>query len=185
MKRRAKHAWPDTLPKLPQGQKWYRGQTVSNWSSTSNKITQDVKSVDVGGFRYQDSHIRWELQPVELEVTNCIRLLRKFRREWRWWIKPIAWIRNETVGGADVILVLYSKGFSIRIDRYGNEIFGPHPCTLFYKSWQDKTEVVWVAICQIEAMWHSDERMLKALNHSIRNGELWQSDQTAQTIVIK
>lgn len=183
MKKRKKRTWPSTLPKLPPGQSWYRSNSF-NWSSTSNKIIDDSPNLDVGGFKYDDSHVRWELQPQLQEVVSCFKLLREFRCEWRWWIKPKAWIRNY-VSNADSILVLYGKNFYIKIERYCNEIFGPHPCILYYKSWQDKTEVAWIAICQIEAMWHSDKRMLKALNHAIRNRELWQSNQTAATIVIK
>ncbi len=150
-------------------------------------------SIDIGGFKFADAPIRWELVPRDYEVISCLALLRKFRQEWRWFKKPIAWARNPEKDGvpmlsqclSDVIISIYPKGFYIRIDRLGNEIFGPHPAKLYYRADQKKGEVAWVAIVQIEAMWHSDDRMLAALNHGIKNKQLWQSDQTAETYVIK
>lgn len=149
-------------------------------------------ALDVGGFKFTNAPIRWELVPTPPKVTTCLKLLRKFRPEWRWFQKPIAFARNPEKNGvplfsthSDVIICVYPKGYYIKIERYGNEIFGPHPCILYYRSDQAKGEIAWLAICQIEAMWHSDERMLIALNRAIKNKELWQSETTAQTIVIK
>lgn len=149
-------------------------------------------ALDLGGFKFADSQAaRWELVPVDPEYTTGLKLLRRFNIEARWWRKPMAWCRNPErkdgiaiFGSKDVILVLYGKNFHITIERYGTEIFGPHPCRLYYRSHQSYGEVAWVAICQIEAMWHSDERMLKALNTEIKNRRLWQSDQTSETIVL-
>lgn len=143
---------------------------------------------DVGGFKFPDAPTRWEIGPVDPEMTNLHALRLKFREEWRWFTKPISWARNpEKAGvlmfpGKDVIVSVYNKGFYIFIER--SDMFGPHPARLYYRSWQDPTQFTWVAICQIEGMWHSDTILLRNLNQEIRNHRLWHSYKSAQLLVI-
>lgn len=146
----------------------------------------------MGGFKFEDSDVAcWELAPVDKEVTTPALLLRQFRREWRWWQRPMLFARNPEkeglplFGDFDVILCGYPHGFFIQIDRYPGESFGPHAARLFYRSWQVTTEIAWVAVCQLSAFWHSDERLLKELNHAIRNKQLYQSRETANTVVLQ
>lgn len=149
-------------------------------------------AISVEGFRYADSHITWELVRQDYEVISCAQLLQKFRKEWRWFIKkPMAWARDpvDRTGepmfsvNLEVIVAAYPKNFHIVIER--TDMFGPHPARLYYRSTQVDNEIAWVAICQVEGMWHSDDRMLKGLNHAIRNKELFQSQKSAELIVIK
>jgi len=179
------------LPTLPPGQKWFRC-TTSSWSLPLGPSKPEPIGMDIAGFKFADSDAAcWELAPKDLEVTNGAMLLRKFRREWRWWRTPMVWARNPekermpVFGGFDVIFIGYSKGFFITIERYPGESFGPHAARLYYRSWQVETEIAWVGICQLSAFWHSDERLLKELNHEIRNRHFFQSFETANTIVLQ
>lgn len=145
-------------------------------------------AIPVDFFKHADSHVTWELQQ-NYDYTSPRILLPKFRKEWRWFLTPIAWARNPEKNGIpmfpldqEVIVAVYPKNFFIKIDR--NDMFGPHPARLMYRSHQIKTEIAWIAICQIEGMWHSDERLLKSLNHEIRNKQLWHSQETANTSVM-
>lgn len=147
------------------------------------------ESIDLQGFRYDDSQAgRWELVR-ELEYASLQQLLKKFRQEWRWWIKkPMGWARDperkeSTCVEMGLILVLYSKGFHVEIRRHHN-ILGPHPARLFYHSHQDPALFTWVAVAQLEALWYSDERILRALNNAVRNKEFWHSDKSSQTLVV-
>jgi hypothetical protein len=178
------------LTSLPRGQYWLRqtGDTSQNKKLGSTTLDEQF---DLGGFKFDDAPSRWELVKAELEVTSCLRLLREFRIEARWWRKPAAWVRNPerngmpVYGDEDVIIAFYGRNFHITIERYGRELFGPHPCRLYYRSRQVKGEFAWVGIAQINAMWFSDEKLLAALNHEIKNKRFWQSDKTATTIVLK
>lgn len=187
-KKRPKAA-PTGPSNVSPGYRWFKCETHS-WPSLGKPEKQSV-GVDVNGFKFHDAPTRWELVPKELEVLSCLQLYRRFRLEARWWRTPMVWTRNPEKEGSpiygpyDIILVLYGQNFHITIERYGSEIFGPHPCRLFYRSFQRPEEQTWVAIAQIHAMWHSDERLLKALNHEIKNRGFWQSDKTASTIVLK
>lgn len=176
----------DKLPPLPVGHYWYRESYVGRTVLAGD----DPSILDVGGFKFDDAPARWALQPADLEYISGIKLLRQFRAEARWWRKPAAWLRNPEKNGIsiygdnDIIIAVYGKNFHITIERYGNEQFGPHPCRLYYRSYQVRGEMAWVGIVQIEAFWHSDERMLKALNHEIKNRRFYQSDKTATTPVL-
>lgn len=146
----------------------------------------------MGGFKFDDSDVAcWELAPVDKEVVTCGMLLQQFRQEWRWWLNPLVWARNPEKEGSpiygqfDVIFCGYPKGFYITIERYPGESFGPHAARLYYRSWQVTTEIAWIGICQLSAFWHSDERLLKELNHTIRNRQMYQSKETERTIVLK
>lgn len=179
----------DSLSPLPRGQYWLR-QTGDDTQNSGLGPTDLEEELDMGGFKFEDSTAgRWALVAVEPELTSCAALLRKFRAEAGWWRKPMVWARNPEgrdgvpmFGNQDIIVVLYGKHFYIAIER--NDMFGPHACRLYYRSYQFVKEIAWIAITQIEGMWHSDERLLKALNHEIRNRKFWQSKATAATIVL-
>lgn len=175
-------------PKIPG--RWYKCKTLE-WE-VPNRSTGTPLGLDVGGFKFDDSDAaRWELLPKDMEVITLAQLLPKFRREWRWWKTPITFARNPEKEGSlifglqDIIIAIYPKGFYITVERYHREIYGPHAARLFYRSYQVPEEIAWVAICQINQYWYSDERMLAALNHEIRNKKLWHSTQTAHTIVLQ
>jgi len=174
---------------LPVGYRWHKC-TTPGWETQA--AIPEAKEIILGGFKFSDSPAAWwELSPAMLSVVSCARLLRQFYREARWWRIPAGWNRNPEKEGVpiygpiDTIIVLYGRNFHIAIERYGEEIFGPHPCRLYYRSQQVEGESAWVGICQITAMWHSDERMLAALNCEIRNRDIWQSEATATTAVLK
>lgn len=182
---------PFVLPPLARGKRWYGPRFVYDWHTRVS--TGEPLGLDVAGFKFDDSEAaRWELVPADMQVTTPAVLLRQFRKEWRWWIKkPVAWVRNpedregHSIYGTDVIVVVYPRNFYIVIERYHREIFGPHPARLFYRSWQVLEETAWIAICQLQIMWHSDERMFKALTHEIRNRNFWHSEATAKEIVLR
>lgn len=179
------------LPKLPRGQRWYGPRIVYDWHTQLS--TGEPLGLDIQGFKFDDSDAaRWELVPREMEVITLARLLQEFRQHWRWFQKPIVFARNPEKEGkfffgefTDMIICVYPRGFHITIERYGREIYGPHAARLFYRSSQDKTEVAWVAICQLNVFWHSDERVLAALNSEIKNRRLWQSPETSRQVVLQ
>lgn len=174
------------LPPVPDGHFIIR----ESYNSTApTLVNPNDFSLDVGGFKHTDSHIVWELVQ-NYEFTNPHQLLKEFRKHWPWYAKkPCAWVRNPEkdgvpfFGNKDVIIVVYPRNFYIEITR--DDMFGPHPARLYYRAYQNKAEVAWIAICQLEAMWHSDERILAALNAEIRNKKLWHSPRTAQIPVIE
>lgn len=189
-KKRPKKVAEPKPPNLPGP--WYRCHTLSWEAPPSPKASaKEPLGVDLDGFKFSDADVRWELVPADLAVTTPALLLPRFRREWRWWLRPLAFVRNPekqgmpVFGPYDVIVAVYSKGFYIVIERYGREMYGPHPARLYYRSHQMPGEIAWVAILQISAYWYSDERILDDLNAQIRNKKLWHSQHTANLIVLE
>lgn len=175
-----------SLPPLPSGHFWIR---ESYHSSDLRVVNLDDYAPEVETFKHSDSHITWELAS-NYDYTSPQKLLKEFRRHWPWYAKkPCAWVRNPEKNGIplygadDVIVAVYCRNFYIAIERKG--MFGPHAARLFYRSYQCKTEIAWIAICQIEGMWHSDVQILRALNFEIRNKQLWHSKETAVIPVIE
>lgn len=150
--------------------------------------------MELQDFGFEGAPLHWSLELTDPRYASLQQLLEKFMEEWSWGKKPLGWVQNpETKDGQpyfadgtnnDYIVAPYRKNFYIVIERSLGEIFGPHIARLMYRSWQVSGEISWVAVCQIEAMWHSDERMLKALTTAIDSGELYQSLKTAETIVL-
>lgn len=144
--------------------------------------------IELQGFKFADSPIHWELVPVDAPVRSLANRLARFTDNWKEDSIPKVWARNpENKDGqklffGEVILVMFSDGFHIVIDKASN-MFGPHAARLMYRSDHVEGEVAWVAICQLSAMWHSDDKMLAALQESINAGELWQSEETAKQVV--
>lgn len=148
--------------------------------------------MDVQGFRFHDAPIQWALEPVDCKLASCATLLAKFLEEWSYDQKPLAWARNPVDKDGrpyyepitDWIVAPYRRNFRLVIERQFGEMFGPHPVRLYYESWQIPGELAWIAICQIRAMWHSDDRMLLAVQEAVNAGELYQSEKTAETLVL-
>lgn len=154
-------------------------------------------SIDIQGFKFEDSPAaRWTLEPVDLKYTTLGKLLRKFYREYKWDKKPLGWARNpinKNTGdpyfdpntNPNVIVAPFRKGFYIVIFEAFRNMFGPHVVRLMYRSNQLDGDDVWVAICQINAMWHGDDRMLAALQEAISTKEFFQSIKSYEQIVIE
>ena len=148
---------------------------------------------DLQGFKFFNAPMRWVLEAKEPEVTTLGQLLKRFMEEWEWGKKPLGWARNPLAPDGtpfygdvvDVVVAPYRKNFYVVIERAFNDLFGPHCVRVFYKSHQIKDDVVWVAICQICCMWHSDEKLQAAMIEAIDAGELYQSEKTAAEIVYK
>lgn len=178
-----------SLPPLPRGQYWLRQPGDTTQYKRLGATTLEPEPLDIGGFKFDAAPARWALAPADPEVITCLKLLRNFYREARWWRKPKVWARNPEkegvpmFGNKDIIIALYGRNFYITIER--KDLFGPHPARLFYRSYQFPKEFAWVAIVQIEGMWFGDERLLKALNYEIRNRNFYQSDETAETPVLE
>lgn len=149
------------------------------------------EDIDVQGFRYPDAPGRWMLEIADEKVTSLQLLLAKFRVEWKWRRgKPLAIARDpvnsEGKGFYDPltnwIVMPYTGQFYFVIERKLRDLYGPHAARLYYKSYQIE-QTWWVAICQLQALWHSDIKMLAALQDAVRGDELYQSEETQQTIV--
>lgn len=158
--------------------------------------------MDLSGFRFDSSLWRWTLEPVDLRVTSLQTLLATFTEDWKYDYHPILLRQPDGTNGylirdpadkngepyydplTNWIYLQYRRGFYITIERQYREIFGPHPARLFYRSWQQPGEIIWVGICQVSAMWHSDERMFKGLQESVNEGGFYQSPKTAETIIV-
>ena len=151
-----------------------------------------MTEIDLRGFRFADAPVQWVLSPADPKVATLQSLLEKFMEEWQWGKKPLGWARDPVNKKGDPLLnpcanwivAPYRRDFYITIGRSFNEIFGPHAVRLMYRPWQLESDCVWVAVCQIRAMWHSDKRLLEAMLMAIDAGELFQSKETADTIVI-
>lgn len=146
--------------------------------------------MDLQGFLFPDSPWKWQFATADYKVASLQQLLQKFEDEYNYDEKPLAFARDPVnkegrpyyATTTNWIVLPYRRGFYFTIERNG--MFGPHACRLYYKSWQADGEIAWVAICQVSAMWHSDERMLAAFTEAINSDELYQSPKTAATIVI-
>src|SRR5687768_4104023 len=115
-------------------------------------------------FKYADSPIEWELAPVDSEVTSLGQLLQRFYtlfdRHDVVTFNPLAWHRNpiqangEPLYSGDNILVLYRRGYHVRIEKEG--MFGPHPAFLYYRC-QEVEDTLWLATLQISGMYYDDD----------------------------
>lgn len=148
--------------------------------------------LDLRGFKFHNAPVRWELVPEMLPVTSLQLLLEKFYEEWQWHSKPLGWARDpENKDGTPVfphmgaVVAPCRCNFYFVIEKSFNTLFGPHKLTLFYRSHYVPNEFAWVAIAQIEGLWHSDERLRKAFMECIEAKQLFQSEDTAGTIVYK
>lgn len=147
--------------------------------------------VDLQGFKFRNATMVWQFTPKDSPVTTLQQLLKKFYAEWRWHNKPLGWARNPEKEGipifanAQVIVAPCRCGFYFVLERQFNELFGPHTMTLYYRSQYVDNEVVWVAVAQINAMWHSDERVQEAFHEVIKTKKLYQSEKTGEMVVLR
>jgi hypothetical protein len=147
--------------------------------------------MDVEGFLFENAAWRWELAKVDMEVCSMGQLVERFKENYSYSAKPLAWVRdpiNPTegkpwYGDENVIIVAFPGRFFVKIEKAHREMFGPHRTKLFYKAYQVE-ESYWLATLQLEAMFYSDERMLIALTQGITNG-FYISEYSSKIIVIK
>jgi hypothetical protein len=146
----------------------------------------------VQGFRYDDSPAGcWELS-TDYKFTSLQQLLAKFYEEWQWSPDFLGWARDpvnkdgqpEFDPVTNWIVAPCRRRFYITIERQFKEMFGPHPMRLMYRSDQVDNEICWVAICQLNGMWHSDERIKAAAIDAINTKQLYQSERTAQELIL-
>lgn len=143
----------------------------------------------------------WELQQADLRVSTVGKLFARFMDEWAYDSSPLLMTMPDTTRGyvlrnpenkwgqryfdanTDWSVIAFRQRFHITIERQYREVFGPHPARIMYRSWQLEGELIWVAIAQLNFMWHSDERLLASLQEALKAGEFYQSEKTAETVI--
>lgn len=156
---------------------------------------KELKETVLQGFRFHDAPIEWVLAPIDPKTATLQQLLQKFYAEFdprddEELFRPLAFVRNPVdqelrpfYGEHEAILVAYRRSFIVTMECAYRAPYGPHAVRLLYKSWQT-SELIWVAILQIEEFFFSDEKMLTALTDKISKSNFFQTPKTASTIII-
>jgi hypothetical protein len=148
---------------------------------------------EVQGFRFNNSPIKWVFDETINQAITMERVLEKFYElfptdepEDEYTFKPIGWVRDpeeegkRIYGRETVVVAIYRKHYYCVVEKQFGNLYGPHPCRLF---WRNYNELAWVAIVQISEMFYSDERMRAAIDTAIREKQFFQSDETKKSIV--
>lgn len=104
--------------------------------------------------------------------------------------KPLASVLNPENKGIryhpfeDVWLFFYRQGFRVHVIKHFRWVSGPHPCRLYYQSWQTR-QIFWIATLQIEAMFYSEDAIQMNLTLAILDHQFYIADKSRKTIVSK
>lgn len=82
-----------------------------------------------------------------------------------------------------VVVFAYRRGFYIVVEKHWRYMEGPHSTKLFYKCHQIK-DTIWIATLQLNGMFYNEEAMLSAVILAVINQEFYQSEKSANEIVM-
>ena len=150
--------------------------------------------ISVGGFRWPNAPTQWVLAPTDEAQISLGHLLEKFYELFDFdddiTFKPLVMVRDPLdkegkpyFGSlAQILLVMYRRGYYVLIEKDFSNIFGPHAARLHRRS--ERGEIVWIAVLQVENIsFYSDEKILAAVTTAIQSHTFYQTDKTAQILV--